>query len=104
MQHAKRPQRQMDDRSEPGVIVPSTESNNDWPETNDVINAVTVSYVTGYVDAASVPADIKQWIKLQVGMMYEFREPAITGTIISNQTRGFIDGLLDRHIIMSIPR
>ncbi|MCG8670206.1 MAG: head-tail connector protein [Pseudomonadales bacterium] len=46
-----------------------------WPSTRDVINSVTVTYVTGYGSAASdIPTPIIQAIKLLVGHLYENRE------------------------------
>ncbi len=43
----------------------------DWPSTQGIENAVTITYVTGYGDAADVPESIKQAIKLQVEMHYD---------------------------------
>ena len=89
----------IDDRSEPGSLVPSTEANEDWPDTNDVINAVTVNYFSGYATATEpIPASIDQWIKIQVGQMYEFREPVIEGPL-NTQRRDWIDGLLDPYLV-----
>jgi hypothetical protein len=91
----------IDSYSEPGFIAESY--NNEWPDTYDQINAVMVQYITGYAittavglpDASSTPEPIKTWIKMRVGQMYEFREPIIIGTIMSDLKRDFVDGLLD---------
>ncbi len=89
----------IDNRTEPGSIVPSTEANDDWPETNDVINAVTINYFSGYSTVAgSIPPPIDQWIKIQVGQMYEFREPVVEASL-NTQRRDWVDGLLDLYII-----
>lgn len=42
-----------------------------WPDTQDVMNAFTVQFTTGY---ASLPADIVAAIKLLVGHLYANRE------------------------------
>lgn len=54
-----------------------------WPSTRDVYRAVQVTYVAGYGAAGtSVPADILVAMKSIIGVMYEFRESVITGTIV----------------------
>ena len=91
----------IDSYSEPGFIAPSHD--NEWPDTFDQINSVKVEYITGYVittsvglpDVSSTPEAIKTWIKMRVGQMYEYREPMITDTIMSELKRDFVDGLLD---------
>ncbi len=90
----------IDSRSEPGGLIPSTESSEDWPDTNDVFNAVTVTYFSGYATGTtnSMPESIQQWIRLQVGQMYEFREPVTEGSL-NTQRRDFLDGLLDPYIV-----
>lgn len=63
----------LDTHSEPARIVPYY--NTDWPSTRDVPNAVQVTYVVGYGEAATaVPTSIKQAILLAVGHWYEHRE------------------------------
>lgn len=42
-----------------------------WPSTSE---PVVVEFEAGYADAASVPYDIKQALKLHVGTMYHYRE------------------------------
>ncbi len=42
-----------------------------WPSTQDIENAVTITYVAGYGAAASVPEPIKQAIKLQIEKMFD---------------------------------
>ncbi len=46
----------------------------------------------GYGEAKDVPASIKQWIKLQVGYLYEERQAAAEGTVV---TRPNLYALLD---------
>lgn len=45
-----------------------------WPATQDIFDAVVVTFVAGYGNAASVPKGIKQAIMLMVGHWYENRE------------------------------
>ena len=65
-----------------------------WPVARAEVNAVALTYVAGYANAAAVPEAIKSWIKLQVGAMYEHRE-----AFADRQTYGlgFVDRLLDRY-------
>lgn len=45
-----------------------------WPTTRDQLDAVTVQYVAGWLNPASVPGPIKSAILLMVGDMYRNRE------------------------------
>jgi uncharacterized phiE125 gp8 family phage protein len=98
----------VDYESEPGIVVPSTIAD-EWPETNEQLNAVKIQFTAGYpYDVAgggstcTVPEGIKTWIKMRVGAMYENRE-AIQGTNRYEMPRSFIDGLLDPYIIIAVP-
>jgi uncharacterized phiE125 gp8 family phage protein len=63
-----------------GRIVPAYQQ--DYPQTRDVINAVTVRFVVGYGSAGtSVPAGMLAGMKLLIGHWYENRQSVITGTI-----------------------
>lgn len=53
----------------------------DYPDTDDVIDCVRVTFTAGYGAAADVPASIKHWMKKRVATMYEIREEVVTGTI-----------------------
>ena len=44
---------------------------------------LTVVYVAGYPDAASVPADFKGAIRAHVGTLYKMRESVTTGAVVS---------------------
>jgi uncharacterized phiE125 gp8 family phage protein len=52
-----------------------------YPQTREVIASVAITYSAGYGAAASVPEHFKLALKQLVALMYEFREPLITGTI-----------------------
>ncbi len=55
--------------SGPAYVVPAL--NVSWPSTRDQINSVMLTFVAGY---AAVPAEVKAWMLLYVGTMYEHRE------------------------------
>lgn len=65
----------VDIKSEPGRIVPAY--GEIYPSTRDVLNAVTVLFVAGYGNAATVPENIKSAMKLMIGHLYEHRETVI---------------------------
>lgn len=91
----------VDTEVEPGRIRLISDSSGDydeWPDTLDHPRAVQISYMSGCA-AASVPEPIKQWIKMRVGQMYEFREPIVAGEALQTLRRDFIDGLLDKYIV-----
>lgn len=55
-----------------------------WPSTYSVINAVTVRFVCGYgATGATVPEGLRQAMKLMIGHLYGFREPAMAGTTVT---------------------
>ena len=54
-----------------------------WPGTQSVINAVTIQFICGYGDAADVPEGLKHALKLYLSMLYEYREPVVTGKIVT---------------------
>lgn len=69
----------VNDRSEPGTIVPAF--GQVWPQTQNQINGVVVTYTAGYsADATLVPAPIKHWLYLACGSMYENREAEMIPT------------------------
>lgn len=89
----------VDDKSEPGYIVPAPEST--WPATQaGAVNALTVTYKAGLKAspvsqaeaAAQVPACVRQWMLLAVGEMYANRERSAERPAVAH---GFADHLLD---------
>ena len=56
--------------AEPAVIV----ADDDFPDTYPRPNAITITFVAGYADAASVPAAIKHAMLLLIGHFYDRRE------------------------------
>lgn len=93
----------VDSNNEPGEIYPVFDG--EWPDDiRDERNAVTIQYVSGYVNTSSVrptPEGIKTWIKLRAGQMYEFREPLID-VAVHELPRSYIDGLLDPYCIPTV--
>lgn len=47
--------------------------NTSWPATRDQMNAVTITYRSGWPDAAAVPQSIKLWMKLAIAAWYDVR-------------------------------
>lgn len=64
-----------------------------WPSAREQLNAVTVVYNAGYLDAALVPLAIKQAMLLFIGHLFENRESVIVGTIVSEAPQS-VDALL----------
>ena len=63
--------------------------NASWPETDDRDDAVKVTYVAGYGDAADdVPATIRHAALLLLGEWYELREEVVTETIATRLPDG----------------
>jgi uncharacterized phiE125 gp8 family phage protein len=84
----------VDTDSIPALIVPAYDET--WPtDVRDQINAVRVRFVAGFGSAADVPEDIKQWIKIAVGTMYDTPQAVVVGQTVGSMPRNFVDGLLD---------
>ena len=92
----------IDVESEPGWLTPAYSTS--WPNTYDVINAVKIRYKAGYSTVNSTagvcPENIKTWVKMRVGAMYEQREALTADVQIRPVPRPFLDGLLDPHKII----
>lgn len=81
----------LDDHSEPARLLPAYGAT--WPATRNQANAVLIRYVAGYANAAAVPQEIKSWILLRIGLLYENRESVVAGVSIAELP--FVDRLLD---------
>lgn len=68
-----------------------------WPATRDVPEAVQILFEAGYADAASVPEEIKAWIKMRLGSLYANREQWTAGRGVKIEANPFVDCLLDRY-------
>lgn len=85
----------VDDYSEPARLVPAYGTT--WPAMRSEPNAVRVRYTAGYQDAAAVPAQVRSWILLRVGTLYEHREDVAAGITVGETP--FVGGLLDPYRI-----
>lgn len=92
-----------DSAQEVPARVALAEGEDDWPETFDEIQAVTVEFTAGYGAAASaVPESIKAAIKLLVGHWFENRETVVIGST-PNAVPLAAMALLDSRRIMEAP-
>lgn len=88
----------LDRVSEPGYLVPAP--GKAWPETQDHINAVTVTYKAGYGGAAAdVPRPLRQWMLLAIGDMYAMRNASSEKPRVPNE---FADALLSPYRIWGL--
>ncbi len=67
----------VDARSTPGRLTPAYGTW--WPTTRWQPNAVIVQYAAGYANAAAVPPDWAQALRLAAGAMWEYREDLVDG-------------------------
>lgn len=66
----------------------------EWPSTARRPDAVRVTFVAGYGNAAAVPADIKSAILLMVGDLYAHRETALVGNVAAVPMSITVEALL----------
>lgn len=93
----------VDTETVPGMVAPAADES--WPtDVMDQINAVRVRYVAGFGGAAEVPADIKSWIKITVGTLYDNPQGFVVGTAqtVTPIPRNYVDALLDNYRYMAI--
>jgi uncharacterized phiE125 gp8 family phage protein len=90
---------EIDYYARPALIYPAYD--NEWPETLDRRNAVSVTYWCGYSTPAAVPDAIKSWIKVRVAAMYENREGIVVGSgnYLTELPHSYVDGLLDEFVV-----
>jgi hypothetical protein len=89
----------VDNASEPGVLTPAPDQF--WPNTQNIMNAVQISYTCGYGAAAAVPAGLKSWMLMRIGALYENREEVAVGQRITVLELPFVDMLLDPYTVAS---
>jgi len=85
---------QVDPYSDPPRIMAAYASI--WPTTRCQPNAVTVTYVCGYADAASVPNDIKAALLMIVADLFANREASVIGATYVETTA--VTNLLAPHM------
>lgn len=84
----------LDAKNEPARIVPAVDKT--WPSTETIVNAVTVTFLTGYTSAALVPHGIKAAIKLLLGHRFEHRESVVMGGAPAALPMG-VESLIAQH-------
>jgi hypothetical protein len=89
---------QLDLHSEPARLAPAYATR--WPAVRCQPNAVLVRYTAGYVDAAAVPQEIKSWMLLRIGMLYENRESVVAGVSVTELP--YVDCLLDAYRVWGL--
>lgn len=93
----------LDDYHKPALLHPTGE----WPDTNDVPNAVIVTFRAGFTDGLSpdpypLPKSIKQAMLLLLGHLYERREAVNVGNIVSSYPLGYTHLLTPYRIHMGM--
>lgn len=88
--------------SAPALVYPSYD--NEWPDPRDEKNAVRITYYSGYSTQSLVPEQIKHWVKLRVGAMYEHRGAVMVGSgnFITELPHSFVDGLIDEFVVPTV--
>lgn len=73
---------QVDTNTTPGTL--ALKEGENWP-TDELrrSSGVVVRFVAGYANEEAVPGPIKSALKLLVAQMYAFREPQVTGAIVT---------------------
>lgn len=81
----------------------------DWPAKRAQINAVQVQFNCGFAASATatvaeqqaaVPQNLKQWMLLKIGELYEHREATVVAA--TTAPHSFVDRLLDPHRIRAV--
>lgn len=76
----------------PGYLHPSV-AYPDWPSTQlGAVNAVRVRFTCGYT---TVPANIKTWMLLRIGTLYEHRQEVLAGVSLAELPSAYTERLLD---------
>jgi uncharacterized phiE125 gp8 family phage protein len=83
---------QVDAKSRPGRI--ALVEGQDWPDTNEQLGAVVITYVAGYGAAEAVPAQVKQAIRLLFNHWEKERGAYITSGAVPQEIPHGIHDLL----------
>lgn len=76
-----------------GWVLPAADT--EWPDTDDTTNCVRVRYVAGFGAASAVPDDLKAWMLLTIGTLYEQRASVDASGMASALPNRAADSLLD---------
>lgn len=71
-----------------------------WPLTRNEINAVEVSFTSGYGAPSDVPRGIKSWILIRIGTLYANREELAILPRGKVEPLPFVDRLLDPYRVL----
>jgi uncharacterized phiE125 gp8 family phage protein len=66
-----------------------------WPTALETYGAVRIQYVAGYATHNLIPKTLRLWMQARISSLFENREQLVTGTIVAELPRAFVDGLLD---------
>jgi uncharacterized phiE125 gp8 family phage protein len=75
--------------------------NQTWPTIRTQPNAISITFVAGYGDAADVPESIRAAMKLILGHLYANREAVNVGNIV-NEFPIAVDALLSRYSLPEV--
>jgi uncharacterized phiE125 gp8 family phage protein len=92
----------VDANSEPARVKEAY--NETWPDTREIMNAVTVEFTCGYGDdETDVPQTIRQAMLFLIGHWYENREAVvISGNIIAKELPAAVSALLASYRIITV--
>lgn len=86
---------QEDNIAEPGRVMPLSTATG-WPDTlSGELGSVRIRYRAGYPSAGAIPKKVRTWMQMRLTTLFENREQVVTGTIVSDFPRAYVDGLLD---------
>ena len=91
----------VDAKSEPARVKEAY--NETWPDTREIINAVTVEFTCGYgADETSIPEPIRQAMLMLIGHWYENRElVVVTGNMAPKEIPAAVTALLASYRIIT---
>jgi uncharacterized phiE125 gp8 family phage protein len=78
--------------SEPALLL--LDDDQDWPDAQDTVGAVTITYLAGYASAGVVPARLKMAVLWLAAWWYEQRVPVNVGNIV-NAVPDHLTGVLE---------
>lgn len=74
-----------------------------WPVIDNTPDAIQITYAAGFGEVGErIPEDIQQWLLYRVSTFYEYREQFVTGTIVTDLPKSFVDELLTPYILWEI--
>jgi uncharacterized phiE125 gp8 family phage protein len=92
--------------SEPGKVRPVEGAS--WPSIGYGFNPVQITYRAGYRPTGSptdltnnsyIPQLARTWMQARIATLYDNREQIVSGTIVNDLPRDYVDGLLDSLIL-----